>query len=52
MNDFFTRIKRRLRELDNDEHLQPFTGKKRFDYDVETHSLYVKEDPPSTEGCP
>ena len=42
MNAFFERIKRRLRELD-DEHLQPFTGKKRSDYDVETHSLYVKE---------
>lgn len=43
MNEFFTRIKLRLRELDNDEHLQPFTGKKRVDYDVETHGLFLDE---------
>ncbi len=52
MNPIFKIIKRRLLELAADEHLQPFTGKKRADYDVDTHSLYVKEDPSSTEGCP
>lgn len=28
---------------DDDDHLQPFTGKRRIDYDVESHSLYVEE---------
>ena len=42
MNPIFKIIKRRLRELD-DAHLQPLSGKKRHDYLIEPHILWLDE---------
>ena len=39
MTTLFQKIKRALQN--REEHLQPFTGKKRVNYDVETHSTWL-----------